>query len=108
MKRAALLITFLALLVVPSIALGAGSSTCQAYHSQLSQLCTKPLLPSPTLQVPGQPPPTPTTPRLMSVSLTKTRTLPFTGLDLGLLVAGGSVLLVAGLVVRRLSSDRIK
>ncbi|HET8976702.1 MAG TPA: hypothetical protein VFN87_01000 [Solirubrobacteraceae bacterium] len=38
-----------------------------------------------------------------TVSSTSASTLPFTGLDVGLLVVGGSVLLGAGLLVRRFS-----
>lgn len=61
-------------LIVPSAAI-ASSSTCQAYN----QNC----------------PPTTTS--------TSSGTLPFTGLDVVLLVAGGGTLLAAGFVVRRLS-----
>lgn len=44
---------------------------------------------------------------LQSTATTSTAsgTLPFTGLDVGLLVAGGGTLLGAGLIVRRLSRD---
>jgi hypothetical protein len=60
----------------------AGSSSCQAYNNQ--QGCT----------------PTTTT---ATTATTSSGTLPFTGLDVVLLVAGGGTLLAAGFVVRRLS-----
>jgi hypothetical protein len=59
--------------------MAAGSSSCQSYHPQST--C--------------QPVTTTTT--------TSSGTLPFTGLDVVLLVAGGGTLLAAGFVVRRLS-----
>jgi hypothetical protein len=74
MRRIAILVVAIALMV-PSLA--QGSSTCQAYNPQTG--CT------------------PTT------STTSTGTLPFTGLDVALLAAGGGALLGVGLVVRRLS-----
>jgi multisubunit Na+/H+ antiporter MnhB subunit len=80
MKRIVTLIVSLALLataVLPSAA-SAASSTCQSYNAQLCQVASN------------------TNSRTAS-------TLPFTGLDVGLLVAGGGVLLGAGLVVRRFS-----
>jgi hypothetical protein len=64
--------------LLPGVAFAAGgSSTCQAYNPQLCPVVTTT---------------TPTTP--------PTSTLPFTGLDVALLVAGGLVLVGAGLVVR--------
>jgi hypothetical protein len=81
MKRISALVGVLGVLAlfVPTAAMAAGSSTCQAYNSQ--QTC--------------QPVTTTTT--------TSSGTLPFTGLDVVLLVAGGGSLLAAGFVVRRLS-----
>lgn len=76
MRRIAILAVAFAMMV-PSAALAQGSSTCQAYNPQTS--CT----------------PTTTT--------TSTGTLPFTGLDVALLAAGGGALLGVGLVVRRMS-----
>jgi hypothetical protein len=75
MKRIAMLVVAVALMAVPASALGS-SSTCQAYNPQS---CI------PTTHVPGQ--------------------LPFTGLDVVLLVAGGAALLGAGFVVRRVSRN---
>jgi multisubunit Na+/H+ antiporter MnhB subunit len=81
MKRFTVLVGVLGVLALfaPSAALAAGNSTCQGYSSQTSCL------------------PTTTT------TTTSAGTLPFTGLDVVLLVAGGGTLLAAGFVVRRLS-----
>ena len=76
MRRIAILVVAIALMV-PSAALAQGSSTCQAYNPQIA--CT------------------PTT------ATTSQGTLPFTGLDVALLAAGGGTLLGLGLIVRRLS-----
>jgi hypothetical protein len=84
MKRTAMLIVSLALLVGPSAAL-AQSSTCQSYNAQICNVASN------------------TNSRTTATSPTSESTLPFTGLDVGLLVAGGGTLLGAGLVVRRLS-----
>jgi len=75
MKRIVLLAVLVALMA-PSVAFGQ-SSSCQAYNPQDCE-------------------PTTTT------ETTSTGTLPFTGLDVGLLAAGGATLLGAGFVVRRL------
>src|SRR5881227_2009432 len=76
MRRITLLGAILIALALPATALAQGNSTCQAYNPQL---CS-------------------------SVSnTTGTGSLPFTGLDVVLLVAGGGTLLAAGFVVRRLS-----
>jgi hypothetical protein len=79
MRRIGTLLVLGIALALPGGALAAGSSTCQAYNPQT---CTAPT-------------PTPT-----SVS---DGTLPFTGLDVVLLLVGGGTLLAAGFVVRRLS-----
>jgi len=81
MKRISALVGVLGVLALaaPTAAMAAGSSSCQAYNNQ--QGCT----------------PTTTT------TTTSSGTLPFTGLDVVLLVAGGGTLLGAGFVVRRLS-----
>ena len=74
MKRIALLVVAVALML-PGIALADdSSSTCQAYNPQL---CT----------VPSQP----------------SGTLPFTGIDMTLLVVGAGALLGVGFVIRRVS-----
>ena len=76
MRRITLLGAILIALALPASAFASGNSTCQAYNPQL---CS-------------------------SVSnTTGTGSLPFTGLDVVLLVAGGGTLLAAGFVVRRLS-----
>jgi hypothetical protein len=88
MKRILMLIACVALLVLPSAALASSSSTCQSYNAQLCNVAgntnSKTTATSPT-------------------STATSSTLPFTGLDVGLLVAGGGVLLGAGLIVRRFS-----
>ena len=68
----------IALLAIPSAALAQGSSTCQAYNPQL---CSS---------VGGG---------------TSSGTLPFTGVNVVLLLAGGATLLGAGFVVRRLARN---
>jgi hypothetical protein len=80
MKRFCVLVGVLGILAVmaPSMA-SAASSTCQGYSPQLCGSVTT------------------------STSGTSSSTLPFTGLDVVLLVAGGGTLLGAGFVVRRLS-----
>jgi hypothetical protein len=92
MKRISALVGVLALLVlaIPSIAL-ASSSTCQGYNSQTCSSVSNGSAGS------GNSPTTATT------AATSSGTLPFTGLDVFLLVAGGGTLLGAGFVVRRLS-----
>jgi hypothetical protein len=80
MKRISALVGVLGVLALallaPTAAMAAGSSSCQAYNN-----C------APTTVTTG----------------TSSGTLPFTGLDVVLLVAGGGTLLAAGFVVRRLS-----
>jgi hypothetical protein len=87
MKRFVTLIVSFALLaiaVLPSAAVA--NSTCQSYNAQLCNVASN------------------TTSRTTGPTSTSTAsTLPFTGLDVGLLVAGGGALLGAGLVVRRFS-----
>jgi hypothetical protein len=80
MKRISALVGVLAVLalIVPTAAM-AGSSTCQGYSQQTCGPVTT------------------------TTGTTSSGTLPFTGLDVVLLVAGGGTLLGAGLVVRRLS-----
>jgi hypothetical protein len=78
MKRiAALLVGLMLMFAATSSAMAQESSECQAYNPQTS--CT------------------------VTTSSASSGTLPFTGLDVALLVAGGAALLGAGLVVRRLS-----
>jgi ABC-type amino acid transport substrate-binding protein len=87
MKRIVTLLMSLALLavvVLPSAAFAA-SSTCQSYNAQLCQVASN------------------TASRTTGVTTSTAGTLPFTGLDVGLLVVGGGALLGAGLVVRRFS-----
>jgi hypothetical protein len=92
MKRISLLAGVLVVLAVfvPGTAV-ASSSTCQAYNPQL---CSS---------VGNNNTSNGSTPGSDSASNSSASTLPFTGLDVVLLVAGGGALLGAGFVVRRLS-----
>jgi hypothetical protein len=93
MKRFSALVGVLAVLVLaaPSLAMAASSSTCQGYNSQTCSSVSNGSTGT------GNSPTTATT------AATSSGTLPFTGLDVVLLVAGGGTLLGAGFVVRRLS-----
>jgi len=84
MKRIVALVAALALML-PGVALAEGGSTCQSYNPQLCSVSSN------TAQ--------------RTTATTSASTLPFTGLDVVLLAAGGGALLGAGLVVRRLSRD---
>jgi hypothetical protein len=92
MKRIATLTASLAMLlpagavVLPGTA--SANSTCQSYSSQTCQVASKQAART-----------TATSP----TSTTNASTLPFTGLDVLLLAAGGGSLLAGGLVMRRLS-----
>ncbi len=90
MKRIAGVIIVIALMA-PSIASAQGGSTCQAYNPQLCTVVG-------TDAHGGTGTGTATT-------ADSAGTLPFTGLDLVLVAAGGGALLGAGLVVRRLSRN---
>jgi hypothetical protein len=80
MRRIATL-AVIALLALPAAAFAAsGSSTCQAYNPETC---------GPT--------------QISRTTPTQSGTLPFTGLDVVLLVVGGGTLLGAGFVVRRVS-----
>ena len=81
MKRTATLVAILAL-AAPAAA-SADSSTCQAYNPQDCKVVGPSHAPT-----------------------TTSGTLPFTGLDVGLLAAGGGGLLAAGLFVRRVSTHQ--
>jgi hypothetical protein len=72
-KRIATLVITLALMA-PATALAQGSSTCQAYNPQTCNALTQ---------------------------STSSGSLPFTGLDMVLLVIGGGTLLATGMVLRR-------
>jgi hypothetical protein len=83
MKRIAILATGIAL-TAPGAAVASSSSTCQAYNPQLC------VVSSGTASSGGQ-------------GGSGSGTLPFTGLDVVLLAAGGGTLVGAGYVVRRAS-----
>jgi hypothetical protein len=84
MKKIVALIVGLALMA-PSAALAQGGSTCQSYNPQLCSVSSNT--------------------QAKTTATTSASTLPFTGLDVLLLAAGGGALLGAGLLVRRLSRD---
>jgi hypothetical protein len=79
MRRITTLGAILIALLVPATAFAQGSSTCQAYNPQLCSSVSN------------------------TTASSTTGSLPFTGVDVVLLVAGGGSLLAAGFVVRRLS-----
>jgi hypothetical protein len=88
MKRIVILVATVALLALPGAAFASGSSTCQSYNAQLCNVASN------------------TNSRTTATTATNTAsTLPFTGLDVGLLIVGGGALLGAGLLVRRLSRE---
>jgi hypothetical protein len=93
MKRISALVGVLGVLAlaVPSIAVAA-SSTCQAYGPQTCSSVSNGNVSTGTS--PGS---------TTTTTANSSGTLPFTGLDVALLVAGGGTLLGAGFVVRRLS-----
>ena len=84
MKRIAVLGLTIAWLI-PATALADGGSTCQAYNPQTCNVSN------------AQGTTTPTT------NTTSSGSLPFTGLDVVLLVIGGGTLIGAGLVIRVLT-----
>jgi hypothetical protein len=90
MKRFAALVGVLGILALAVPGAAAASSTCQAYNPQLCSSVGS----SNTSNGSGSG---------TSPGTTSAGTLPFTGLDVVLLVAGGGTLLAAGFVVRRLS-----
>ena len=90
MKRISALVGVLGVLAltIPSMALA--SSTCQAYGPQTCNSVSNSNVATGTS--PGS-----------ATTANSAGTLPFTGLDVVLLVAGGGTLLAAGFLVRRLS-----
>jgi multisubunit Na+/H+ antiporter MnhB subunit len=79
MKRISALVGILGVLVLLAPSAALASSTCQAYNNQLCSSVGS------------------------GNNSSGSGTLPFTGLDVVLLVAGGGTLLAAGFVIRRLS-----
>jgi guanyl-specific ribonuclease Sa len=97
MKRISALVGVFAVLalMVPGAALASSSSTCQAYAPQTCE--------SVSSGTSGTSPGSTTVTTSSATSANSAGTLPFTGLDVVLLVAGGGALLSAGFVIRRLS-----
>ncbi len=115
MKSVSALVGVLFVLALPSVAIGQ-SSTCQQYNPQTCQSVgstpgTTPTSPSTTPTAPTSPTSpstTPSAPTSPTTSAAATPTvssgsLPFTGLDVGFLVAAAGVLLSIGFVIRRVS-----
>jgi hypothetical protein len=84
MKRFVTLFVVSVALLAPAGALAVSSSTCQAYSQQVCAVQSS-------------------SNDAADTTTTSQSTLPFTGLDVVLLVVGGGTLLGAGLVVRVLS-----
>ena len=99
MKRLLTLVVTVCL-ALPGVALAKGSNGCssqnQTYGSQDCQVISNNNSRGSGNQ---------NTTASRGVSSASTSSLPFTGLDVGLLLAGGGTLLGAGLVVRRLSGS---
>lgn len=118
MNRITSVVGVLAMLVLPGIAY-ASSSTCQQYSTLCSTVTTNnntttstspTTTTSPTTSTTSTPSVSPTTATNTAVPVATTTTtpgtaakLPFTGLDVVLLLVGGGALLSAGFVVRRVS-----
>jgi hypothetical protein len=101
MKRIVILAVAMALMV-PGIAFGA-NPTCNAYNPQLCGSVTPGTVTTGSTS-PGSTSPGSTSPGTGATeSQASSGTLPFTGLDAGLVVAAGVMLLGSGFVVRRLS-----
>jgi len=75
-------------LIAPGMAVAGSSSTCQGYSNKTCESVST----GTSGSGPGS-----------TTQTTSSGTLPFTGLDVVLLVVGGGALLSAGFVVRRLS-----
>ena len=103
MKKSLLAIVVAFVLAIPSLAIAAGSSSCQAYSQNCSSNTTTSTASTTSTQAATTQ--ATTTPSSTAATTASQSTLPFTGLDVVALLAGGSVLLGAGLVVRRLSRD---
>ena len=103
MKRiAATMLASFTLLAVPGIAL-ASNSTSQQYGSNVQSVQNTTASRTPSSS-PSSSAVSPAS-AAQATATTAAGTLPFTGLDIGFVAAGGIVLLGAGLLVRRLSAD---
>jgi hypothetical protein len=88
-------VAVMALLALPTAAFASGSSTCSGYNPQLCQIVGSGSVNTPDS---GS--------AVVPTTTQSAGSLPFTGLDLGLVAAGGVVLIGAGLAARRLSATR--
>jgi hypothetical protein len=104
MRRTITLVAAVIALVVPASALANSSPTCQSYNPQLCSSVN-----ANTTTGSGPPSSTANTsnsaggPSTSTSASNRSSTLPFTGLDVVLLVVGGGALLSAGFVIRRVS-----
>src|SRR5579875_4026293 len=94
MKRIVALLTSLALLI-PGAAVASANSTTAGYshHGAVKHVTAS-----------RKPSTTSTSPSVSNTTTTQTGSLPFTGLDVGVLAAGAVLLLGAGIVLRRVSA----
>ncbi|MDQ6816936.1 MAG: hypothetical protein M3018_05945 [Actinomycetota bacterium] len=83
MKRMIALLALLLALAAPATSLASGGSSCQAYNPQLCGSVSD----------------------STAKNVADKTTLPFTGVNVGLLALGGVTLLGAGLAVRRLAGS---
>jgi hypothetical protein len=102
MKRiVATCVAVMALLALPSAAFASGSSTCSSYNPQLCQIVGNGNTNTPSSgNIPSN------ASAVVPSTVQSAGSLPFTGLDLGLVAVGGVVLIGAGLAARRLSASR--
>ena len=98
MKRIATIIVGLALLL-PSTALAQTNATCQGYSQKVCNVSAFTQTNGPS----GTEPSSAVNAASNTTAGTSSSSLPFTGLDVGLLAVGGAALLGAGLFVRRAS-----
>jgi hypothetical protein len=94
-------VAVMALLALPTAAFAGGSSTCSTYNPQLCQIVGNGSANTPSSGSTVVP-----TSAVVPSATQSSGSLPFTGLDLGLVAAGGAVLIGVGLAARRLSASR--
>ena len=90
MKRISALVGVLAILALAVPTIATASSTCQGYGSQTCSSVSNGTVST-------------SSGNSSASNASSAGPLPFTGLDVALLVAGGGTLLAAGFVIRRLS-----
>ena len=88
MKRIATLTAAIALMLPGSALAATNSSTCQAYNPQTCFVTDSPSANTPATTA-------------ANTTTNSSATLPFTGMDVGLIAVGGATLVGGGLVLRR-------